>query len=282
MRKLLFAFLLIIVHPVFANDTLTRDRTFDFSVGDTFDYRHYNHTITFNNPHPTNITTISYSRYVITNIYYSLDSITKYIARARLYPLPVVYDTLAITHVSIYDLETFTSGCVSSMSIITDSQYHNRVVNIIIIGYNCAGSNHVEFVFADGLGITLEYKWGGTDYGGEYYSDSSVIIYYAKGSETWGTPYSDFTTGLQQLSPEDGRISLFPTVNDGTFNVKISDENLLPATLTVYDVLGREAKQLTLNNLNNIVNIKPCSLGMCLWKAVSKVQSIETGKMVVH
>lgn len=280
MRKLLFAFLLLSACPAFANDTLTWGRTYDYSIGDTFDYRYYSHNITYPpNINPEDITSIAYGRFAVTNIYYSLDSTIRYIEQKRLYPEPVIFDTLTVTDLSTYDLAWY--GCLPNMPIITNSQYHNRVVNIMIP--DCVGENHVEFVFADGLGTVLDYRWGGDDtYDAYLYWDSTELIYYAKGSETWGTPYSDFATGLQPLSVQDGHITLFPTLNDGTFNLKISDASLLPVNLTVYDVLGRDVKQLTLNNLNNSISFEPWVSGMFVWKAISNGQLIETGKIVVH
>lgn len=284
MKYIFFISIIFFALSAQANDTLTRAQVYNFSVGDTFDYRNYVDDYGGGecaNPPYSNVS-IRYTRYVIANIFYSADSSIKYIQRQQIFPQPVVFDTLVIQNPPVYEVfaDTIDYYCYDLVASDT-SQYHGRTYNLFwqYPRYPYHGSpNELEFV--EGLGMILS----GVTFGayGCYTTDTTTLIYYHQGSETWGTPYSNFLTGIQSLSMSSGQISLFPTINNGAFNAKITNATLLPVNFALYDITGRQVKQLTLNNQNNNINIEPCNSGMYIWKAISLGQLIETGKIVVQ
>jgi hypothetical protein len=285
-RFLPFFLILASLHTL-GNDTLTRAQVYNFNVGDTFDYRYYNSTES-NYPGYTTSTSIDYIRFVVTDVYFSSDSSTKYIVRRQAFPMQTMPDTLVLTHPFAFEVILDTPVCQGSedsIVFVSASIYNHRVGNtILMMEAACNNPYSPEvLIFIDGLGDVLYINQGMVGIrGGTYWTDSIELVYYSKGSETWGTPYYDQPSAINPLSTASGKITLFPTLNDGLFNVKITDASLLPIELTVYDMEGREVRQLSLNNLNNSLNIKPCSDGIYIWKALRQGELIETGKMVVE
>jgi hypothetical protein len=264
-----------------ANDTLTRTQVYNFTVGDTFDYRNYSHNdIEF--PNYATIISITYTRYVVTNIYYSPDSATKYIVREQLFPATFNYTTDTLQNLTKQELPLDVSLAQCSDTIYkfdSSSQYHMRELNSLTQSF-CGGPTQQLLVVVEGIGIVLNYSdWAAM---GLDHFDTLALVYYSKGSETWGTPYYNFPTVISTLNPNCNIISLLPTVNSGAFEVKIADAKVLPVHLIVYDITGREVHQATLNDMANYFDITPCSSGIYIWKAAAHGQISQTGKIVVH
>lgn len=268
-----------------ANDTLTRAQVYNFSVGDTFDYRYYV-AIEVEDP-PGGVysytESTSYSRLLVTNISYSLDSQTRYIQRERIFPLPDSLEILTLTNLSGYEVFLDTcNGCpYYNISMGPISQYNGRSIDTL---NQFAGSpGNEELIFVDGLGCVINnLAEGGCGPCGGSSLYSTTLIYYAGGNETWGTPYYDLPSAVEQINALNHEITLFPTLNDGNFAVKMQDAGLLPINMIIYDITGQKIQQISLNNLNNEISIGPHSTGVYLWKASSGNLLIQTGKMVVH
>ena len=283
MKTICFIAILCFALKVEANDTLTRAQVYNFSVGDTFDYRNYKDIEKANDCGPLeSIISIGYNRYVISNIFYSLDSSTKYITRQRAFPQPLIFDTLTLQNLSGYEVNLDLPDCNGHGTITIDtSRYQGRTYNMLMQSGCNGGHNPIYYdrAFVAGLGTVLRYSESGAY--GCYETDSIELIYYSKGSETWGTPYYNFPTGISELSNDETRIILSPTLNNGAFDIKVTNASLLPVSIMIYDVTGREVKRTTLNNAENNLNIAPCA-GMYIWKAVTKDRLIKTGKIVIH
>ena len=131
MRYILFVFLYVICLHAQAGDTLTRAQVYNFNVGDTFDYR--NSSVSTDNwwaPMPIYTTSISYSRNVVTNIYWSADTLTKYIARKQTYPSPVSFDTLALSNINGYEvILDLRSACTDSFITSGLPKYFGKATN---------------------------------------------------------------------------------------------------------------------------------------------------------
>lgn len=279
----LIFFLLIAFQSKATNDTLTRAQVYNFNVGDTFDYRHYYNAYGDNGGYDT--TSISYMRYVITNNYYSLDSTTKFIVRQQLFPLPLQVDTLTIQSLNGIVVLSDTGDCFSAgiqSDIITfepTSQYYNRITNSSFL--MCDYPISEELIWGEGLGVVLQYTPQGTQIYG-FTIDSVVLIYYSKGTETWGIPYYDFPSGLSQLYPANNQITLFPTINTGQFKIKIANGNSPNYQLVVYDLTGQAVKTATLNNGISNIEMPNTSKGMYLWRVISEGAVLQTGKLIVE
>ena len=275
--------LLFITVGLLANDTLARAQVYNFNVGDTFDYKEvYQYGSTLAPPGTPWHTTITYSRYIIASLFYSPDSATKYIQRKQVYPEPAVFDTLVLTNLTAIEVYKDSLNCqYIRFTFDSSSVYHNRISNELYMSFPCGGGPYIpgDYIFAEGLGKVLKIEGGGAQ--DIEWGDSLILIYYAKGSETWGTPYYNLLSAVSAPGSNNYRIALFPTLNDGTFNLKINDTNLLPANLVVYDVSGREMKQIPLTNSSNEISVQSCSSGIYIWKVIYQGETLRTGRMVV-
>lgn len=280
-KKVLTLLLLFAAFCARANDTLTRAQVYDFNVGDTFDYQNYNYSWVPGNSQLNSST--EYTRCIVKNIYYSINSDTEFIERLWVYPSPISFDTLTLENLSYYEayLDTITTCGPDHWQIFVNStsQYHGRIIDSLYEN-SCGGPNEIVTAFVEGLGVTLKNYGYTTPELVDGYTDQ--LIYYSKGSETWGTPYYDFPTAIQAVNPTEAQISLFPTVNDGSFTVKIPVGSLLPVNWVVYDITGREVKSISLTDLNNPITLDNCSQGVYVWKAFSKNGLLQTGKIIVH
>ncbi len=285
-NALLFGILLLAVNAM-AGDTLTRAQVYNFGINDTFDYK-FNGWYTSYNPVSGNVITIDstrYSRYSVADIFYSIDSTIKYITRSKIFPLPLSVDTLQLGQLSENEVFLDTSiNCGSpaywwSVAFGNSSVFHNRTVDTLFQS-TCAGPDFTTTICADGLGIALlSYQTGVLSQRSGY---SNELIYYSKGAEKWGKPYYDFPNGIHQLNTNTGQIIIAPNINDGTFVAKINEPALLPATLFLYDIEGREVEQLHLNGQSNVINLTGLNAGLYIWKGFHQGQLVETGKMVVR
>lgn len=279
------AFMLLLLFTAcnaYAGDTLTRAQVYNFNVGDTFDYRHFTaSTQTGPDTFVTN-TYISYTRQVVTNTFYSPDSLTKYIVRQQIYPTTLTPDTLILTNLQgqevVIDTTLSNTGWPDTSIVSPLPDFFGRTTNYIT--FFCCSPGWEEILFARGLGKVVDHSYGSV----QFYSwnDSTTLVYYGNDSVALGTPYYDFPTGIQQLNASNNSISIFPTVNDGVFHVKITHAGALPVHLIVCDISGREVKQVSLTEPDNTVNITPASPGIYIWRAMGNSELIQAGKMLVY
>src|ERR1043165_5191474 len=187
MKKILLpALLLVIFICAKANDTLTRAQIYNFAVGDTFDYLDSgSHSFSGNGPVTGGF---NYERFVIDRLYYSQNSDTLIIVRRKEYPLPVSYDSLIISRLSSYEINSysdFTAShyCDTLVGIDTSHSFNGRTINGI--SGNCFESSFI-YQFVDGLGETfLQQCCGSLSDGSDLHQKR--LIYYSKGNERWGT-----------------------------------------------------------------------------------------------
>ena len=286
MKRILILFFLFVAINAKAGDTLTRAQVYNFNVGDTFDYRDYLNVATKDSSQQfvTTINSTTYTRYVITGLFYSLDSSAKYIERIKLFPLPAILDTLTFQNLLGYEVYldtnnqfTYWSGSISMGSI---SEYNGRQVDTLF--QFCCQPGFETLIFANGLGEVVNQQRSGCGPCGYLEHSINELIYYSQSSETWGNPYYNFPNAVRQLNTSTDKVALFPTLNDGTFNVKSTDARILPVNLVVYDITGQKIEQRSLNNLSTEVSIGPHSAGVYIWKVFSANELIQTGKMVMH
>jgi hypothetical protein len=183
-----FLLFLFVVSAVFglANDTLTRAEVYNFSVGDTFDYKHSNSYFIGS---PGYQYSESFERHVIVGTYFSVDSTTLFIAKKIIDGfLVVTYDTVVITGLQDYGIyyvnELYCLDTTYNMD--STSQYNGRRVNVSV----CSGgleSVYEENRVVEGLGIARKHQSYGNPMDG-FFSYTTELLYYSKGNETWGTP----------------------------------------------------------------------------------------------
>jgi hypothetical protein len=174
-----------------AGNWLTREQVYNFNIGDTFDYQNFQAYGIYGEgmvscQFPS---TFEFSRFVIQSKYYSADSSVLYIVRAQTFPLPQVLDTLVLD--SLNYVEVLIDSDCQFVNLIqnSNSQYNGRVTNgLTYCGAGGEGSGQLNF--GAGLGnVFSSFFSADPEPGGGFSTDSSSLVYYAKGTEVWGYPY---------------------------------------------------------------------------------------------
>ena len=277
MKGFLTGLLFLFFVQLKASDTLTRAQVYSFSVGDTFDYKQYVHQW---DHQYIDTTYINYYRKVITNIYYSPDSSTKYIERTTVYPLPVTKDSLTLTNLQDCELCLDTSNYFQpcTLTFITNSVY-DRIVNIIVV-YQGGPPYPYQRVFAQGLGEVMDVD-NGSYLGGQVGDiDTLQLIYYAGSSSTWGTPYYLFPTGINNRS-DSKTAKVYPSPNDGKFVLATSIDKG-PVELLIYDMVGDVVCKKTITEASTPIDVRACGSGVYVWKIVEQNKVAGFGKVVVR
>jgi hypothetical protein len=264
-----------------ANDTLTWAQLYDFNVGDTFDYRETYYYQPDRYVDHYNVVTY-YSRVIIKTVYYSSDSSTKYIVREQggySYPHMWWHDTLVIHNLmgSIDTLNDSIYHFYAYDELTSDSLYFGHAANS---DYIDRGPESYGNVYARSLGVVVQFST-------IYYTslpdlDTVVLIYYSNGTQTVGTPYTYFVTGTQQIEQQPESITVFPAINNGQFNVKISDASSFPVILSIYDAIGRLVKEIPINDPLVRVSLESASSGVYLWRTTDKENFSQQGKIIVR
>jgi hypothetical protein len=275
MRYLLIITALVLLSKAEANDTLTNAEIYNFNIGDTFDYRNFS---SWSNQGQSG-TTISYSRYIITNVFWSSDSSTIYISRAQKYPTEGA-DTLSITTPGAYAIVLQQNiWCGQMLTVdINSGYYFGRETNYI--ADFCDGEWH-DNLFAKGLGVAINNVSGLSNFTLAY-NDSATLIYYSGDSGTYGTPYTSFPTAINDLNLAIEKINVFPTLNNGIFTVELPNEISLPINFSVYDVVGKKVEGVILNNSKSTVNLPGISPGIYVWQIGVNPKGARTGKVVIY
>ena len=273
-----------------ANDTLTRAQVYNFNIGDTFDYKIAYFSVDYNADNFTTADT-GYLRKVIEGKYLSSDSNTLFIVEHLHYKYIVrgdsvvqfsdFNDTLRVDSILkfvISDLDT-SSLAGYSFYYYADTSFHGRIINGYQLGIPLGGLHYMYY--ADGLGRTSA-GWGYMDGCCSNQQYDTTLIYYAKGAEIWGSPYYNLTTSIDQPGSDIENITLYPTLNSGTFNVKITGIRSAACQLVVNDITGREIKRVALNNSNNNITIPNLNEGMYLWSVTGPGIVLQSGKMLVN
>jgi hypothetical protein len=276
MKRLLTGLLVLFFVPLMASDTLTRAQVYNFSVGDTFDYKQY---VNYWDHQYIDTTYINYSRKVITNIYYSLDSSTEFIERTTIYPLPLTKDTLTLAQVQECELCLDTSSYYKPdvLSFFPTSAY-DRIVNIIVT-YRGGPPYPYQRVFAQGLGEVMDVD-NGSYLGGQVgQTDTFQLIYYAGGSSIWGSPYYTFPSGIGNVS--NNETIVYPSPNHGNFKL-VTALDVASEELWIYDMLGNVVCKKTITATSTPIDIQAFGSGVYVWKIVQQNKVAALGKIVVQ
>lgn len=249
------------ITQVYAADTLTRAEVYNYNIGDTFDYRIFNYSGDI------------YQRIIIKNIYWSVDTQTKYIVRSRIFPSPLYTDTLTLTDLNKCEVcldtpSNFrpTDGLGQDTIILNTLPFWGRETNFI----KFFGTSYIHpfMLFAKGLGCTVCGDWGGVH--SFSWVDTTVLIYYSGDSGTLGTPYTLFYTGVTDQSNQPDPISIYP--NPTTHYVIISMASSIPdKSYTITDMSGRILMSGSIGNSPHLVVLDDqISKGVYLVHAVGR------------
>lgn len=135
---------------------------------------------------------------------------------------------------------------------------------------------------ADGCFPSYNYIKG---LGGPYYncggltqwdSEDKELVYYKKGTTTWGTPLVINSIHQPSTAPED---IVFP--NPATDRISISPKVLTETfTFELMDLRGIIVLCTTVDASQNIVNIDNLTSGLYMYRLMKNGKMVETGKVV--
>ena len=282
MRYIISAILFVMIFNANGADTLTRAQVYNFAAGDTFDYRITRNTTT--NPMGTGEvynTTVSYTRFKVTQIYWSLDSSTKYIVRQQLYPVSG-FDTTVLVNLNgfevIMDTSWYNPNFANNFFVIdTAPNYFGQTTNAISF-FCCAPGWDVIF-FGRGLGKVLENTYGGAL--SNHYNDTTLLIYYAGINGIYGQPFTSFPTAeIETPATENPFVSISPNPGSGKFMLRSNAKK--PYRFFLYDLAGREVLNLLVNNKTSQLDITRAGAGLYYWKTAFDDSKTITGKIVIE
>lgn len=261
MRHLFTILLLYIFCTAHATDTLTRAQVYNFSVGDTFDYRDsYTEWNVYNQIPPS--PTVVYRRCVIENVYLSMDSMTKFIARRWLYPLPVFRDTLILWNPRAYevilDTAAFRHFPLDTVIVRSSLPFWGMGTNFVLTN---DGLDYISELFAENLGMVQQITSGSGGSGGTEQSDSSTLIYYSGPNGTMGTPYTFFPTSVTDVASSE--ITVFPNPTKGSIYFKGIDTG---TPIEIFDLLGQRIFSTIADRDNFSIDLSGQGKGVYIYK----------------
>lgn len=104
------------------------------------------------------------------------------------------------------------------------------------------------------------------------------LVYYKKGSKTWGTPLVISGIDLPEVKPD---IAVYP--NPATDKISISSDFLSePCIFEMMDVRGIVILRTEVDAIRNSVNLSNFSKGLYLYRLLDKGKLLKTGKIVKY
>jgi hypothetical protein len=240
----LFIFFLITLRAK-ASDTLTVRQAYNFSVGDTFDYKYQ----TINDDFGWNFTNYGRKVLIQKTVSVTLDTIF-YGFGGPLSSQVSEWDTITnLDSISIRQISIDTSICRGQYQFIS-SIYPGHMSNTVQV--SCFEVD-TSYTFTEGLGRT-QYYYGQPDYNGggcDCYGEQ--LVYFSNGTTSVGTPYYLLLgVGLKKIALHI-QIQLFPNpvANKCTLQLNGNSE---PLSASVLDITGREILSLFTNRQISLFN----------------------------
>ncbi len=115
-----------------------------------------------------------------------------------------------------------------------------------------------------------------------WYSYIQEIVYYKKGSETWGTPLSCDSllhVGIAE-SPSIEKVKTYPNPTSGTISVSIPKNVPVPCTMEIFDISGRPSGVFALNQQTESLDLSGFPAGIYSYKITSVKGDVFRGKII--
>jgi hypothetical protein len=249
-----------------ANDTLTRFDIYNFNVGDTFDYKR---VLRYD---VAGIYQTGYYRHVVIGKYLnpSQDTIA----------YTLIYSTTGQSYISTYtDLDTFeiltppfdsTCTAVSEFDTLAGT---GIVTNSIEV--SCYGTS--KSVFGEGLGQVLYADF--TFDGDGIQADTTELIYFSKGSQKWGTPYTLFTDVPDIVLPE---FLIYPNPTFNAITIQTGSVLSEQAYFNVFDVNGNVLLMQPVTSQTTKVSLNELSKGLYFYNVSQRNSRSTTRKLIIN
>lgn len=242
---------------------------FDVAVGDTFEYR------------------------VMPNNYYRLDIITT---------RTPYHDSVAYTKISYYTFST--GGTISNVTLLNiDSAFYRKGTSDTIkysiqngdtvyqtttwSSAQCFDSNHNTYITetvvrSSGFMIGLGKTGSSENIPCTGHSGSVQLIYAHRANGViYGTPVYSVFTGFDDVEVQNS-ISVFPTSSFSNFQIQVTEPLHQQIYFTLYDALGRQAKQEMLLSATTTLNRENLNSGIYFWQAEAAGKILGRGKLFLQ
>jgi hypothetical protein len=279
MRLIVFLLFVLLAGQSHANDTLTRAEVYDWAVGDTFDYMHDEWSSYGSGAYYHYSDTSHLERFVITGISWSADSLSKSIARIRVFPY-LAFDTLRLPYLNKYEikLDTIRGTLPGDYTAATDTvqDFWGFKTNGIQI---FPSSSYVRMyqVVARYIGNVWMQQWGGLN--SWSFNNVTKLVYYSGVHGTFGRCYESLLSSLNGLSGSDLSITIYPNATSDKVRIDISGDQK-QVDFVLYDVQGRAVKHVILESNIQELSLADMSSGVYVWKASGANNTEQHGRIV--
>ncbi|MEI6060130.1 MAG: T9SS type A sorting domain-containing protein [Bacteroidota bacterium] len=143
-----------------------------------------------------------------------------------------------------------------------------------------------QYATIDDFGNSSYYYKG---LGGPYHYHLGIIttnfkklVYYKKGSETWGTPLNCedlLHVGIGKITPIQS-INIFPNPTTGITTLSIPISFQVPGKLEIYDISGRISGEFNVSQPTQTINLGDLPPGLYTYKFISAKDEVIRGKII--
>ncbi|MFM2305975.1 MAG: hypothetical protein RLZZ367_644 [Bacteroidota bacterium] len=271
-NTLLYSFVLLLLFTK-ANDTLTRAQVYNFQIGDTFEY-HIQPAVQCTGPGVQD----SYSRKIIIDKYYSINSDTLFYVAQIWTPSVIKIDTQILSDLQGYEiyLDSFTfPGHANYFVIDTNSYYNGKVLNSVETMADFAFPVLRKFVSGLGEVYTRELAYPSC-----YSYWIKELTFYSNGNEKWGTSLYQFNSIGNKLANDPLEIS-FSKYSNGDLSARVKNASS-KIELQLYNCYGESIATRIVEEGENQLHFESLPAGIYIWAVNYGYKYANLGKMIVY
>lgn len=248
---------------------------YDFDIGDKLHF--HNIAYTGNGISPPYIKYDECVNILITNKYYSINNDTVFYIRnykASRIKNNSIWDTTIVQLVSYTNLEATLYDRYGWFAFpdYSDPDYcHGRIQNTVSWPNGLNGQTTMQFV--QGLGQTVyQYNYSGQ---GQYDQTDNRLVYYQKGTETWGTPYP---VSIEENTFQGNRMEIMP--NPAHQEIRINIGKQLKSKVFIFNLAGKQILNFEFSGVTDKIDISSLNPGI-YFLSVKNTEGVVCSKLLV-
>jgi hypothetical protein len=300
-------------NPTMGRTNLTFNEIFDFQVGDELHIKqHYS-----NYNYPTSITDDAIIHTIIEKIpSNSLDTLKYKVAECRYHSYSYGNEHYIYSYFNDTIVENYTKNNYISLGFEPSEPYISNSISPEFLTSNGMGTASVDSMLFNGVPWKTTNQFGllwhegnpncwqqatidvcvpqlyyYSGLGGPYYYcwdffswylDYSQLVYYKKGSQTWGTPLNCETllhTSLQD-NPSKQSLNIFPNPTSGKITITVPQSFQMPCKLEIFDLTDRVIKEIQLTELSQSFDLYNYPSGLYTYKIIAANREVFRGKII--
>jgi hypothetical protein len=273
MKKYYFLALSLLTLNNYAQTFLNNDSIFDFSIGDQF-----HRVVQLNNNAPTHI-----KETITGKVYSSASDTVIYTVNVDTYQLPS-NSGQGIQYINSIETRKYRlaesphAHTFSRDSAFADNNlYNKRNINEYYEDIGDTDEPHtITTRFIEGCGMGYYQD----SYPHEWYNYTSYLVYFKKGSETWGAP---LTTRVAELNHGEKSFSVFPNPTNGD-NLTFQYRGIIHDTflLSITDALGRKIRDYQMEDNSIVISLSGIENGVYFYSISENANLINRGKLILE